>query len=348
MKILALLPQRGGIEYHRLYKPLMRMQIDNPEIEIFLSEGAIPPDFEGYDLVLFNRYYVTPIPIRKQGIDYHYSVIQRLAELKIPYILDLDDFWRLPKWHHATKYYKADDLTGAIKDAVQYAAGVTVTTETLASEVRRLNHNVCIIPNAIEWTDDQWAHEKQKSDKVRFGWVGGIGHENDLQIIAPAVNFIQDTYDVEFHLCGVVDYELIWHRIAKQFPKAILHKGMNANEYGQLYSNFDVMLCPLENTKFNNMKSELKMLESAEYSLPMIASNVLPYKEHSKNIGLTLVEYNEWINAMQLYIHAPSRIKADGDHNYNYCHAFFDIEAINYKRLQFYQRICRQRTNAPS
>lgn len=347
MKILAICPEMGGIQYHRIYKPLMRMQIDEPELQVYLSQGRHLPDVQGYDLVIFSRYIDTPPQNRADKIDFHYALIQRLAELKIPYILDIDDFWRLPKFHPAQKYYREHNVTNAIKDAITYAAGVTTTTENMAALIRPMNHNVCILPNAIEWTDDQWAQKKEPSEKVRFGWVGGITHENDLRMIADAVNWVCTEHNAEFHICGAMPYEPIWDRIMRLFPEAVLHGGLPANQYGKLYRYFDVALAPLEQSKWNSMKSELKMIEAAEYSLPVIASNVSPFKEHSDNRGLYLCDNTTtaWKQALHYYAVADTLIDKDGQHNYNYCHHNFNIADINRKRLEFYQRLCKRGTS---
>lgn len=328
MKILALFPHMGGSDYHRLYIPLKRMQIDNHDLQISIVQGRSVPDLEGFDLVVFNRYLY----------NYHYPIIQKLAELDIPYILDLDDHWKLPKHHYASKFARQVDLPNAIKDAIRYAAGVTCPTENLASEIRPLNHNICILPNAIEWSDAQWAVKKQPSEPIRFGWVGGISHENDLQIISDAVELT----NIEFHLCGASD-SMTWDRVKKRFPNAIIHNGLPVNEYGVLYSNIDVMLCPLEETKWNSMKSELKVLEAAEYHIPVIASKVYPYKYMEKNIGVRLVENDvmSWVNTIEFYLNNPNKVAIDGAANYEFCHAFYNIEDINDKRLNFYKRICK-------
>jgi glycosyltransferase involved in cell wall biosynthesis len=328
MKILALFPHMGGSDYHRLYIPMKRMQIDNPDIEVSIVQGRSLPDMDGYDLVIFNRYLY----------QYHYPIIQKLAELDIPYILDLDDHWKLPKYHYATKFSKEVDLPNAVKDAIRYAAGVTCPTENLASEIRPLNHNVCILPNVIEWTDAQWAVKKTESKEIRFGWVGGISHENDLHLISEAVEHT----GVNFTLCGVTPHP-IWDRIRNRFPNATIGDGLPVNEYGVLYSNIDVLLCPLEATKWNSMKSELKVLESAEYNIPVIASNVYPYKYMEKNMGVRLVENNtkSWVNTIEFYLNNPNKVAIDGKANYEYCHAFYNIEDVNEKRLNFFKRICK-------
>lgn len=331
MRILAIAKSYGGVEYHRIYTPLKRLQIDYPKLEIFTAETL--QENMPYDLVIFCRYLYED----------HYNTITKLKELGIPYIIDIDDFWRVPKFHHAYKYYRDNNVTDAIKDAITYAAGVTVTTEKLASEVRRLNHNVSILPNVIEWTDEQWAEpiERRKKSKVRFGWVGGISHENDLHLIHEPMKYILDRYeDVEFHICGAVLHEPIWQRISKAcHPRTLLHEPMNLQNYGKMYSLFDVMIAPLEDSKYNNMKSELKVIEAAEYKLPVIASNVSPYKELKDNLGITLVNPSEWAMTLERFVLSDRSI--DGEHNYKYCREHYDIEKVNAKRLAFYKRICK-------
>ena len=335
MKILVLAKSWGGVEYHRLYNPLKRMQLDNTEIEIFTCESL--PDNIEYDMVVFNRYLFQD----------HYPIMNALKQNGIPYILDLDDYWRLPKFHTASKYFRDNDVSNAIKDAITYAAGVTVTTERLANEVRRMNHNVSILPNTIEWTDDQWAVKKETrvKDKVRFGYVGGRTHENDLQLIHEPMKYILDKYpNVEFHLCGYSREDSIWRRIARQcHDRVILHEGMPVSDYGKLYSLFDVKIVPLEDNKFNNMKSELKVLEAAEYKLPVIASNVSPYKDMEGNNGIMLVAPHEWRAALESFVLSDKSMM--GEHNYHYCRTNYSIEKVNEKRLQFYQRICKSATS---
>jgi hypothetical protein len=97
MKILALWEGMGGVEYHRLYSPLKHLQINQSEIEIDIctdinDKGT--PNLTRYDLVVFNRY------IGRR----HYDILVHLAKHNIPYIIDIDDYWRLPKFHHAYRW----------------------------------------------------------------------------------------------------------------------------------------------------------------------------------------------------------------------------------------------------
>lgn len=48
-------------------------------------------------------------------------------------------------------------------------------------------------------------------------------------------------------------------------------------EYMNFYNDADCSIVPLRATKFNSMKSNLKLLEAASKKIPVIGSNVEPY-----------------------------------------------------------------------
>ncbi len=181
MKVLALWQGMGGVEYHRLYVPLKRLQIDHAdEIEVEVSQEFDKsglPNLKQYDLILFNRWL---------GND-HYEILHYMAKHGIPYIVDIDDFWELPKYHPTYKFFREAKLKTAIVDAVRYADGVTTTTPQLAAEIKKLNRRVEILPNALDTTDEHWLSAPQQRDVFTFGWVGGLTHSNDIMIISDAI-----------------------------------------------------------------------------------------------------------------------------------------------------------------
>lgn len=341
MKILALWEGMGGVEYHRLYSPLKYLQInhsDKVDIEICteINEKGLP-DLRGYDLVLFNRY----IGAR------HYDVLVHLAKHNIPYIIDIDDYWVLPRFHHAYRWFKSNQIKAAITDAINYAHAVTTTTPELAEKIRVYNKQVTVIPNALNLTDEQWLSGPTASDKIRFGWVGGLTHANDIQIICDSIADICEAYPdrVEFYLCGYEQHH-IWQSILYRFngaadkirPQVKVSHAQSVNEYGNFYRLFDVALAPLEDTNWNNCKSELKLIEAAAYSLPVIASGVKPYLNHAGNAGVRLVKNTptDWFNAMRWFIDNHDKAKIMGEANKAYADIHHNFPAITQARLEFY------------
>lgn len=346
MKLLALWEGMGGVEYHRLYSPLKYMQInysDEVEIDICtdINDKGLP-DLRGYDLVLFNRY----IGVR------HYDILVHLAKHNIPYIIDIDDYWVLPRFHHAYRWWKSNNIKAAITDAITYAHAVTTTTPLLADKIRAYNQNVAVIPNALNLTDDQWLAEPTASDKVRFGWVGGLTHANDIQIICDSIADICEAYPdkVEFYLCGYEQHHL-WQSILYRFngaadkirPQIVVSQAQSVNEYGNFYRLFDVALAPLEDTNWNNCKSELKIIEAAAYSLPVIASGHPPYLNHAGNPGVrfTLNTPGDWFHNMRWFIEHRDKTLFMGAANKEYCDIHHNFAALCRARLDFY-RDCLQ------
>src|SRR5689334_23173181 len=131
MKILALMNNPSGVDYHRIIKPLTRIHFDHG-IEVFKAQNIDKdgvPELKEYDLVIFNRF------LYKR----HYDILEYMAKHQIPYIVDIDDWWKLPKYHPAFEFYRTNKVPAAIQDAIRYASGVTTSTEELAKYIRPLN-----------------------------------------------------------------------------------------------------------------------------------------------------------------------------------------------------------------
>ena len=343
MKVLALWDGMGGVEYHRLYVPLKRLLIDHAdEIEVEVSQEFNKsglPNLKQYDLVIFNRWL---------GND-HYEILHYMAKHSIPYIVDIDDFWELPKYHPTYKFFRENKLKSAIIDAIRYADGVTTTTPQLADEIKKLNRNVKILPNALDVTDEHWVASPQQRDVFTFGWVGSLIHSNDIMIISDAIARICDEYGdkVRFVICGWMPNNYVWDSILYKFngstgvlrPQVVVSAAQAPNEYGNFYRLFDCALAPLEDNKWNNCKSELKIIEAAAYKLPVIASNVNPYINHAENYGVHFTDNtpDAWYKSMKHFLDSPESARILGDNNYHYCKEHHDLDKINLKRLEFYK-----------
>ena len=116
--------------------------------------------------------------------------------------------------------------------------------------------------------------------------------------------------------------------------------GLYPNEYGMLYTHFDIAIAPLQNTKFNHHKSPLKIAEAGAYSMPIVVSAVDPYGLHWENDGMIMVpnDTNAWINKLTELIENPMAIGIIGKKNRQYCESIFNLDIVNQKRLSFYEQ----------
>lgn len=158
---------------------------------------------------------------------------------------------------------------------------ITVSTEFLAEEYRKLNQNVVVLPNYIDpfYFDEPLRNE---TDVVRIGVTGSIGMSSDLDVLNPifkhyekdprvklvffslpadpkANPFVANAYEHEYNFLDSMDVE--WHAT------------VNMDKYYDKLNSLklDIMIIPRSDSYFNRCKSNLKFIESSMFEIPIIA-----------------------------------------------------------------------------
>ena len=141
-----------------------------------------------------------------------------------------------------------------------------VSTEPLAAFMRQLNPNVAVFPNQIAHLPPLAAKPQCATVNIFFG---ALNREADWQEIMPELNRILREYGNKLSVTVIHD-KLFYESLQtsnKQFtplcPFTI---------YQQQLSCADIALLPLQPTRFNSMKSDLKFLECAANGVAAIAS----------------------------------------------------------------------------
>lgn len=138
-----------------------------------------------------------------QSYDQTPNIINFLKSLGIIVIVDLDDYWLPGKEHPIHSLIVQDKIDQKIMANLKVASYVTTTTTVFADEIRRLNRNVVIFPNAINPDEPQFKEPNEQSDKVRIGWLGGSSHLHDLKLLGGFVDRNSNLKDkVQYVLCG--------------------------------------------------------------------------------------------------------------------------------------------------
>lgn len=287
MKILLVCPNNvDGVAYHRLLLPYSVIQgFDITRVDNIHNMPDLA--LKKFNVVIFNRLL---------GIVDPFKEIERLKNFDIPYIFDIDDYWELSKEHLMYNQYVIYDIPYKLKSLIKGAKYVTTTHSYFADIIKKINKNVVIIPNAIDPEQTQF-RKVNKEINNDFGWIGGIHHYSDLEIIRPCLSKLQEL-DVNIYLGGY-SYNLQYNVFAEWFSnygKNERFKAINATDvynYGFQYEHLDVCLIPLQNNKFNNCKSNLKVLEAAFKGKAVICSNVTPYKEDLNKTNSFLCENSQ-------------------------------------------------------
>jgi len=215
----------------------------------------------------------------------HSSAAIKLAKsLGIHTVVEIDDdYWSLSDDNPAKpSWTKLDGLPlRTLTACVQEADRVTVTTKGLANVVRVLNPNVFVIPNQLP--DDYWPLlERNYSCPPVIGWAGSSTHRGDLNVIRDVI--ATAAKDNTVALVGAFSDWVGFH------PSVHHCASVPIDEYQKLVAGFDIGLAPLADTRFNRSKSDLKVLEYAAVSIPVIAS------PHYANTPARIAKtYRDWI-----------------------------------------------------
>lgn len=142
---------------------------------------------------------------RSIGQDYDMSpkIIEWLKSIGIIVIVDLDDYWLPTKEHPIHSIIVQNKIDEKIKINLRAASYVTTTTEIFADEIKKLNNNVVVFPNAINPKELQFNQPTPPSDKIRVGWLGGSSHLHDLALLGDFVQKNSDINDqLQYVICG--------------------------------------------------------------------------------------------------------------------------------------------------
>jgi hypothetical protein len=183
-------------------------------------------------------------------------------------VFDVD----ITNWLAAGVYGKME-VRDAVEHACQVADLVTVTTEPLAEVMREFNPEVRVIPNVIP--DGVLGIERCHQPRVVVGWQGGASHALDIAMIGPSLRHVLDKHRkrAELHIIGT-DFRKTIGRDAR-FTNWI---PIDASLAYFRACDFDVGLAPLTGTRFDRSKSSVKVLEYFGLGIPVLASDVEPYR----------------------------------------------------------------------
>ena len=203
IKILAIPPDKHGVGKFRIMDPFKYIgenYSDDIHVDISFNADRNDDFFKGYDIVVFHTF------IHQTNHDDNINRIKWLRSQGVKVIMDIDDLWfvdqRHPMYHHISNS-KIGEMKVDMMKNVDY---VSTTTPIFAQTIKnRLKlDNVEIFPNAIDENEPQFRIENTKSDKVRFGWLGGSSHLHDLDLMANGISSVHNSHKdkVQFVLCG--------------------------------------------------------------------------------------------------------------------------------------------------
>ena len=117
-----------------------------------------------------------------------------------------------------------------------------------------------------------------------------------------------------------------------------------ANIYATVLNEADIVLAPLDNNQFNNMKSNLKQVECWSRKLPIVCNDIIPYNvdgRHMENCVLIpekIHKFKYWVKYLKKLILDKELRKKLGEQLYEDFKDKYHLATVTKTRAEFYQK----------
>lgn len=307
LKVLAL-PPAGGVGEYRFYAPL-RALTDSAQLQSTIIQTK----------TYHKQRYLTLSEMERLGpdvlmaqVDYSpmfHDWLERYREMlpKLRINLMIDDLiTEMPRDNPNFKRIPRDGRY-RLRKLFKLADSVIVSTQPLLDLVSELTDKGVLVPNTLR--DELWLplqSRKRTGPKPRVGWAGAQQHQGDLAIIANVVKRTASQVDwVFFGMCP----EEIRPYIA-EFHDFVV--GVETYPAKLASLNLDLAVAPLEQHPFNQAKSNLRILEYGILGLPVICTDIYPYRTDDAPVTRVPNEEQAWVEAILERVNHPDQAEREG------------------------------------
>ena len=197
------------------------------------------------------------------------------------------------------------------------------TTPTLANELRKYVKDVFINRNVAsekmtELSIRAIKNINKDNSKVIIGYLSGsITHNADFELILPVIEKIMEKYNnVYLKVVGLLDIPKELQRFSDRILTAPF---VSWKKLPEIIASIDINLAPLEDSIFNEAKSENKWIEAALCKIPTVASNIGAFKEmiQNKQDGFLCSNEEEWFQVLEELVVSLDLRNSIGTNAYN-------------------------------
>ena len=280
------------------------------------------------------RFYRTFVFFRCPYTDTIGDFIKLAKSLNKKVLFDIDDLVIDTKYTDTIKYLQEfskeekdlyDDGVMRMGKTLQLCDGAITTTERLAHELRKYVPEVFINRNTASEEMCALSEEaikvvKKSSEKVRIGYFSGsLTHNDDFLLVLPALSEVmRENPNVELHICGELELPKELKGLKAQI---VTHPFVDWKKLPQLIAEIDINIAPLEESVFNEAKSENKWVEAALVKVPTIASNVGAFARmiQNDNTGILCTTEKEWKEQLKRLVKNKKERIRIAENAYHYC-----------------------------
>jgi glycosyltransferase involved in cell wall biosynthesis len=242
----------------------------------------------------------------------------RAAGLDTFIVYALDDLFTEMPHSSSMRHGVPANARSRFRTALKYCDRLVVSTEFLAEAYRPLFPDIRVVPNRL--AGEHWLNlqtRKRTGRKPRIGWAGGTTHGGDLELLTAIIEATRDEADWVF--MGMNTNEI--RPLLAEF-----HPGVGFEEYPRALAalDLDIAVAPLEQNRFNQGKSNLRLLEYGALGLPVVCTDIDPYRG---NPACALPnDPARWIAALRERIHDADAREAEGEAMRRWVRRYFILE----------------------
>ena len=200
-----------------------------------------------------------------------------------------------------------DDGVERMQKTLRMCDYAITTTERLKKELQNYVKEVYINRNvaseAMVELSLQALKNKEQHDDVVIGYLSGsITHNPDVELIKPVLIKLMEKYEnVKLKLVGELE---VPEEFKKFSDRIIIEPFVDWTLLPKIIASIDINLAPLEESIFNEAKSENKWTEASLVKTVTVASNVGAFKAMIKNgeDGILCSNSSEWEKALEKLI----------------------------------------------
>lgn len=304
----------SAVDWWRIINPATHLK-KNTDWEIEIRKGVLSRDdlkfgdprvdFE-WELI-GRKFDVVWFSYIENGLAFAYALIAS-KKYGFKLVMDVDDNMLDPPPNHpyfqllGEKEYK-EALT-IIKE-VPY---LSTTNSFLKKTYRELREDkpTLVLSNYID-LEVYKAKPHVEDDVITIGWQGGISHHNDLA----KTPFFDAIKQILKKFKGKVRFEIIGGVEAKEMKELPFTQKIEGNpdfwEWIKIWEKqtkyWDIAVCPLEENNYNKGKSPIKTYEAGAAKLPVVVSDVGPYRYiRDGKTGFKCRTVGDWISALERLI----------------------------------------------
>jgi hypothetical protein len=315
---LTMYDQDGTYWYRQA--PLQYLNNENITVERKPYQGNIGFEFFlGYDILFLER------PSSQNDL----SIVKLAKQCGLRVVVDFDDDCLHvdvlnPMWHH---YAHVKEI---VMECIALSDEIWVSTPGIKKSFSLLNNNIHVIPNCLNDYVNKIENKKpfNPTTKKAF-WRGGSSHESDVYqpgIAEKLVETINNNTEWVFQFLG---FRFIWleMRCGKNYTPVSQMPLLQYMEYINT-ENPNIVFCPLQNTKFNESKSNISWLESTYAGACFFGNKSLP----EFNLP-TIRDYNE----LDIHLSDDDRMEAlrsSNERSWTYIQQNLLLSKVNLLRIE--------------